>query len=54
MLAATEETKITCGDIDRMIAEIDEGWEELTSIGMSCRVIWEDLVRLSQVLNEEL
>ncbi|WP_261304290.1 hypothetical protein [Paenibacillus andongensis] len=52
MLTNMEERKITNGDIDLMIAEIEEGWKELSMIGRSCRDIREDLVRLSQVLDE--
>jgi hypothetical protein len=53
MLASMEKRKITIGDINRMIADIDERLRELNSIGRSCRDIREDLVKLSQVLDEK-
>ncbi len=52
MLTNMDERKITNGDIDLMIAEIEEGWRELSMISRSCRAIREDLVRLTQVLDE--
>jgi hypothetical protein len=53
MLANMEERKITNGDIDRMIAEIDKSLKELNSIHLSCQDIRKDLVRISQVLDEK-
>jgi len=53
MVGNMDESKITHGDIDRMIAEIEKGRRELHRISRSCRDIREDLFRLSQDLDEK-
>ncbi|GFZ77602.1 hypothetical protein GCM10008018_23970 [Paenibacillus marchantiophytorum] len=53
MLAHTEERKITSGDIDQMIAEIDKGWEELFDIHLSCQHIRIDLALILKSLDDE-
>lgn len=53
MLTETRESMITKEDIIQLIAEIDEGWQELNHILLSCLNIRMDLVSISQFLEEK-